>query len=484
MAAKAKHNIFIMFMLITGFQAKAQDNYTLYFMHTLPQANILNPAVQIPCKVYIGIPALSSIHVGYSNTLFTYKDVISTNQSGNNIFKPDYFINAAGDLENIRLETQISLIHFGFFYKDIYFNFHLQDKVDLGLNYSGNLISLALKGNAPHIGETFDAGGTALHGIYYREWGIGASKKIDNQWTLGIHAKLLFGKINIQTRKKDLAMTTTSDSLQLSASGHYLIKASPFVVTTDAQNQPTSIKLADASIVSLLLNRQNPGISFDFGTLYQLDDNTTVAASLLDIGGIYWRYSPAQVDISGSYNFNGIQYDPITGTFNNLDSVVNAAQDAYSYSTSQSSYFTFLPPKLYLGAAYNLNDWANASLTYRSEYYHGKILQGVSPAINAKYKNFLAGSLSWTFTRGTLMNFGAGISARTPTFGFYAIADNVYGMIKWKSTKFVNLRFGFNLLFGCSSGKSKGSSSAACSAYGNTLKKKQRLEELKSKSGK
>jgi ethanolamine ammonia-lyase large subunit len=56
----------------------AQQSNTFYLMHAVPQSNLLNPAVQIQCKYFIGIPVLSSIHLNYSNTAFTYNTLAGT----------------------------------------------------------------------------------------------------------------------------------------------------------------------------------------------------------------------------------------------------------------------------------------------------------------------------------------------------------------------------------------------------------------------
>ena len=40
-----------------GSLTRAQQANTLYLMHAVPQSNLLNPAVQIQCRYYVGIPS-------------------------------------------------------------------------------------------------------------------------------------------------------------------------------------------------------------------------------------------------------------------------------------------------------------------------------------------------------------------------------------------------------------------------------------------
>jgi len=57
----------------------AQQANTQYLLHGTPQTSFLNPAVQIGCRWFVGIPALSSVHFSYSNTAFTYRDLTAGN---------------------------------------------------------------------------------------------------------------------------------------------------------------------------------------------------------------------------------------------------------------------------------------------------------------------------------------------------------------------------------------------------------------------
>lgn len=42
--------------------ACAQQNNSLFFIHRIPQSNLINPAFQIDCPIYVGVPFLSSLH--------------------------------------------------------------------------------------------------------------------------------------------------------------------------------------------------------------------------------------------------------------------------------------------------------------------------------------------------------------------------------------------------------------------------------------
>lgn len=143
-------------LFINNQSTTSQQSNSLFFMHTLPQSNLTNPAVQIPCKVFVGVPALSSIYLNYSNSYFSYNDVLQPTSNDSLLLNLHHFDNISSSLQDIAMEFHISLLNFGFLYNDYYFNFNLSDKVEAGIVYPGNWFNFLLHGNTPHVGENID----------------------------------------------------------------------------------------------------------------------------------------------------------------------------------------------------------------------------------------------------------------------------------------------------------------------------------------
>ena len=67
--------------MVLVYQGYAQTEATSYFMNSIPQVAIHNPAFVPNYKFSIGLP-FSSIMMGYSNNGFSYNDLV-TRQDGN-----------------------------------------------------------------------------------------------------------------------------------------------------------------------------------------------------------------------------------------------------------------------------------------------------------------------------------------------------------------------------------------------------------------
>ena len=77
-----KRIIYFFILIFTTTVVSAQEINTLYFMNSIPQSNSLNPAIQRNCRVFIGLPALSSIYFDFS-TGIGYNDVFTKNNTTN-----------------------------------------------------------------------------------------------------------------------------------------------------------------------------------------------------------------------------------------------------------------------------------------------------------------------------------------------------------------------------------------------------------------
>ncbi|MGC8803078.1 MAG: DUF5723 family protein [Bacteroidales bacterium] len=463
------------------FAINAQNDVGMYFMRELPQSSFLNPAHQIPCNVFVGMPLLSSIHAGYDNSLFSYNNVIIRNPQDSLIPNFDFFLthSRAGKIEFIRTELELSLIHFGFKIKKKYYvTFFIRDRADVGLLYPINLIRLPLAGNTPYIGTTYRMDGLRFFGNYFREWALGLSKTIDERLTVGARAQLLFGKANLHTYYNRLYLYTNPDIYQLETGSSLQINGSPLLVTIDNNNQLQNVEIPSMSVTSLLLNRKNKGLALSAGAMYQYTDDIVLEASLLDVGAIYWRYVPVRVQEKANFTYNGFRYNPVTRQFENAQQTIDSALQSYTLSAAQKNYVTALSPKLYVGGTYRLKPWLQLGILLRNELYHNRLNTSLTSTLLVNYKA-LSLVANWTYIHRSLLNPGIGINIQTRRLGFYAISDNVYGIFKYKSMRYSNLRFGFNLFWGCP--RSSQVSETVCPAYDNLPQKRYRLKELKSK---
>ena len=293
----------ILFLLPAALQA--QQSNTLFFMHSLPESNFINPAVQNGCKLFIGVPVLSSIHMHVSNSGFTANQLLNKEQGG-------YVLDADGALKKLARkniatsEVYTTILAVGLRKEDYYYTFTIQEKDNMASLYSRDLAAFALKGNTQFEGEWIDLNGTGVYYNHVREFAVGVSKVKSNALTLGIKAKLLFGKLNVTTGSSHMQMFTQENTFDLAFKTDAGFNSSlPYSMGVDGNGVYRFNKQYNADVATYAFNRKNPGIAVDLGFIYKYSSKLTFSGSLLDLGLVWYRSNLTNYSLKGDYLYQG-----------------------------------------------------------------------------------------------------------------------------------------------------------------------------------
>lgn len=420
-----------------------QQNLTMYQVEANAQVNTLNPAFQIPCNIFVGLPLISSIHSHLGWNLFSYRDLFP-HQGANTIKASNLHL---GQKNVANFEEYLEWLNVGFWKGETYLNFSITEKIDMAGIVRSDVIRLLIDGNSQFEGEIMSANRSGLFFDYRREYALGLSRKINNKTTLGVKAKLLFGKLNFLTRKSKIEIQTDEQTFDLSAMANIRIKSSaPVTFILGEDGLPENISTTGTP-VSFLLNRKNPGLAIDLGFIYQHNEKETYSASILDLGGILYRSGVNNYDASGEYTFTGqlSNVSDINFFFNDL---LSASFSEYQTSLNHTSYFSFLPTRIYGAYQRQLTPKATANVLATSKFYRYKMITAVGLGAQYQILEKLSIATSWTYAYHTYKNVGAGIVAGRG-LQFYLFTDNVLAFALPLWARQANLRFGFNLNFGC-----------------------------------
>ena len=464
-------------LIVFSIVAFSQQSQTLYFMDRLPQANLVNPARQLDCKLrFSGIvmpvagQILPPLHTNYGNNGFAYQDLIQYNSSMDSLLNPlspgyDFtqLLDQLHDVNFIMLEEHIDIISFGMKLGngwDITYN--LANKTEARMTFSKDFVQFIADGGN---GDTF-SGNTAQMGkfgvtaVNYHEFAFGASKKINNQWTVGAKAKILFGQQNIWTKKSDLTWHTDANTY------NYYLEADMEIRTSQSFYQVDEMYYdydkdsmvfegtdLEPNVKETVFRFDNPGLAVDLGAEYKLNDKITLYASLIDLGFIHWKNNVNVFTVNGNYAFDGYNIQP--------GMVSDSAADAYATEEKQKiinmffpdrqvdSYNSTLTPKFYVGGTYQFNDWLNGGLLYRGAVFQNQLHSSLTFSGNANINKWLSANLTYSFMYNSYVNTGIGLVAKAKFAQFYIVTDNIWGEFFPHNTRNINLRMGINLVFGC-----------------------------------
>ena len=431
--------------------AKAQNN--MYFHKELPQKTLLNPVFTSSCN-YIGIPGLSSLYLNYDNTVISYNQLFPENAEGNRVPDFGYLTQKMHNLDLVSVEFNTNLFSLGYWYKDYFFNFNIAEKTGFWVTIPGELMSLAWKGNTQYVGETAEVKRLGVKFSYYREYSLSAAKWITDDLKVGLRPKLLFGKLNLNTRNETLTLHTGAENFDLNISTAYTANSSlPISVEKDVDGNVSSVSLDEVNYVSLLMNGKNPGFAFDAGLMYNYSYRIDFYASLVDFGFIRWKTNLNNIDVEQHIKYTGVTQEEIEDGYN-VENIVDSISNSWQANTTQKPYTTLLPVKLYGGLTYSINDYADLGVLSKTTYYKQRLYPSLTLSYNTEFFDFLSFTASYSYRNYALDNIGAGISLQNKTAQFYITSDNLL-VAKPLDVKNLNFRFGINLFFNCGKSKSE-----------------------------
>jgi len=480
-----KQRSVLFLLLVLTSLLHAQQSNVMYYMYRVPQASFLNPARQYPCRFYMSLPLLSSIHFNYSNTAFSVKavsDIIDNTM----IINTDKILKHIHHLDHISTELHYTLFSMGFKQYDYYFSFSMTEKNEMYLSLPGDLSKFIINGNVDFLEKNKPAkfNRIGINLMHYREYAFGASRELSEGVLAGIRAKVLFGKANINTRAKQLTIYTDPDTYDITVHSDAKINVSgPVLLETNPDEYIDNISYDhSASLSKIIFNRRNPGLALDGGFFYQYDDNLTLSGSFNDLGFIWWHSYLNNASQNGTFTFNGQTESNATGD-NLVMHLVDSIRTLFAPAFTHRGYVTALPLKVYGGAEYKINSYLRAGVLGRLWMYQYRMHPSLTVHGSILLSRFATLTATWSYNNYTLRNLGAGITLQTSNIQLYALTDNYAAFFWWKSARNVNARLGLNLFFGCrtkgrSTGRHGGSNlkCAGCYWYQSMEEKRKRRD--------
>ncbi len=473
-------NIFFIVFIFTVFSSYSQ-NKALFMEHTLPQSISLNPAVQIPCNKYFGMPALSSLSFAF-NSSFAYNEIL---RNGKGRFQDSIvfdYVNLypkAKRSNYLKAKTELVWIDFGFRKKKRYYSFTLKSVVDAGFYYSKDLLALPA-GNwsfDQNQSLNFNLNGTRPDLLAYTTISVAISEKIDEHWQYGLRLSYLQGAANIHAKKSNIDVKTEIQPVGITINPNYVLNAAmPLQLSFDSAGRISDWKFAPSNPLHDFLLNNNHGVSLDFGFVYR-QQKLTMAGSLLNIGTIFWASQVQNLESKRSVLFTGINLRNYlsgnTGSANIKANLKDSVKQILKFTPQTHPYFSLLPLDLFFGIRYKLLPKLNMASSVELVYDYKQFVVSTSLSSTYKLTSFLALQLNTSYVNRRLDNFGLGIITKFRVVQFHFFSEkipinyfrlNSLPLFLPYSARTMNFRLGINFVFGCSK-KDISMDNTYCPAY-------------------
>jgi len=430
-------------------QINAQNNLTLYNMHTAPQRILMNPAQSSDARFFIGFPGFSSVHFLYGNDGFKLKNIVSVNDSNQLVVSPTNFYNSLKQNNSLNLNLSYDILYVGFKARKSFFTLGIGEKIKTQLSFPKDFFGLLIIGNAgTNLGKDLNFNfGYDL--IAYNDINASWSRAfLKDKLRLGVKLSYLNGWANINTEKSDLIFNTHTEDFHYTARTDIKVNTSGIF---DRNNEPL-MKNGNFDINSL--KKRNQGMGMSLGASFKPIPKIELSASIIDMGFINWKDDVRNYvteDPSKTVEFYGVDFKTFFKDSVNfdktLDDILDTMKSKFNIRESSESYRTFLPTNFYLGGNFWVTKRHNFGILLYGNYYQKKLNPAFTISYNGKLTRILGLSISYSMINKSFVNGGVGFTLNGGTFQYYMVADNLLGIISYRNMNTVDLRMGINFTF-------------------------------------
>lgn len=309
--------------MAVGCSAAAQTINSAYFTEDYKFRHMLNPAFGNE-QNYVSIPALGNISVNTHGN-FGYQDVIMSNPMYPSLSskKMTTFLNPYISAEdalsgfstgNNRITGDVSLtiLSAGFKAFGGYNTIEINSRTTTGVSLPYELFEFA-KNTGNH---SYDIGDINAHAQSFAEIAFGHSRQINDKLRLGAKLKVLVGLGRADVKMRNMKADLTAEdkwTITGEATADVSMKGFSYVSEEKKYNIEGSGTYERVNNVDLDgVGVGGFGMAIDLGGVYEINEDWTVSASVLDLGFISWTNDMLAENRSKSFVFNGFHDVSVT----------------------------------------------------------------------------------------------------------------------------------------------------------------------------
>jgi hypothetical protein len=449
----------------------------LYYMN-LPQNHLINPALRPTNSFFIGLPVLSGISLNVDDNFVNLSDILMKSRTGDSVisilnqgYDINKFLSKIKDrvLIEPHLATQLLSLGFGIGSNGYVF-FDVTERMEGNLTLPSELFQLVLTGNAQYLGKRINLSSLRGDMKYYREVGLGFSKNLTRRFRIGVKGKLLFGIAGFSIDNRSLGITVDNN---------YLVKFDADLIVN--MSAPVKISLnPDSTLQSFVFDsnrlktksgtynfasgKDNLGLGLDIGATYDITDRLMISASVTDLGFINWKKDVTNLAVKSNFEFGGLDVSDVIDRTETIDGLgtdlADSLKKAFHFTRSNNYYKDHLQYNVNLGASYNLTKSVSLGLLAYRKIHNNQINKSLTFSTNLNLGNVFSSSVSYNIANYQQNGLGFGMAVRAGMFQFYFLSDRI--PLTWNRIKIdksstillpsnwnvINMRLGFNLVFG------------------------------------
>ncbi|MEM9143343.1 MAG: DUF5723 family protein, partial [Bacteroidota bacterium] len=356
---------------------------------------------------------------------------------------------------------------------DNFYSFGLYHEADAIGYWFRDYAILAFEGNADRLGQEFDLSHLKTRGEMLNVFHFGINKRMNSKLTFGARAKLYSSIFDFNSTRNQGTFVTDPGQNNILAS----TLDADMRIRTSGLNELENAE-DNGELGQTLLKRGffggNLGVGLDLGFTYNLNRQTVITGSLLDVGFVYHSNDVKTYTLRGRATVEGVEVilpdalnDPDTDFWQDL---VDEVEALIPFEDDTKGYIAFRPTKLYasirrdFGApiesqrACDCGELVSSGNRMRAKYtnsFGGQLYiinrpRGPQTAWTAFYTrrfgNLLAAKATYTVDKFSLSNVGLGVNLQAGPVNMYVLADNLLAYRNVADTHYASFQIGLNII--------------------------------------
>lgn len=433
-----------------GKQVQSQNGNPLQFIPEVSQSALSNPAfLNKTDKLVVGLPLISGAWMDW-NANFSLDYIFSNNF----IYSFDNFYRELGEPGYELGTASIPVLYLSLRSDKQNFTFSVSERIFTESTFDDEILKFIDNGLLPYYGKTEEYGPVSIRAFHYRELAFAYSKQVWEGFSFGFRPKVLFGRFDYEMPDFHFSVQTDTEDEQLLLipSGNYRI-AGPLDVVYSESPEATFFH-PNPNITDYFFNFRNLGAALDLGVSYRIN-NTELSASVTDLGFLTFNYKVYNADFTDALRFDRENlYQSTNPNENNYKEPKIALQElidsvSYVITVQPATQRTFepVPAKLNITVKQKISVKTDAGISEQLTYFKGNTQNFITGFMHTTLgeRFSLATSISLLDFKKILPGVGASYTAKNAQI--YLSTNNITGLVKPSSAKYLNLCFGVNFLF-------------------------------------
>ena len=432
----AKSLLALALLTCIGASASAQQLRTAYFMQNSPARTALNPAFR-PERGYVSIPVLGAVNASYTTNGIAVDNILFP-KDGKTVTFMDNSVNTESFLNNLNDNNQINadfgtqILSGGWYAGKGFWTVDVSLKGMANVSVPKTMFEFMKRGNSAD-GTTYDIKDISAYAESYLETGVGYSRLVTEKLTVGGKVKLLFGVGSMDANITHMHAVMNDTKWSVTSTGTMSASMKGLIPEMEVDDQGREyIDNFDFDSPGL----SGFGMGIDLGATYQLTDNITLSAAVLDLGFISWNKSGNTFgEVNGTFDFDGFdlaigdhaaegsqsmseQFNSMKDDFENLFRFTQKASEGRT---------TRLRSTINIGGEYRmLENKLGFGLLSSTRLYSPKAYTELTVSANYHPIRWFEATLSYSFIHSKFKTYGLALNFTPSWINFFIGSDYMF----------------------------------------------------------